>query len=56
MTEPILTETITDSFGTFKQRWMCEPPPEGTKFRALDDVWDEDDAIRTIYRIEVENG
>ena len=53
MSEPILTETHTDGYGTYLAKWYCPPPPPGVGFRVIYDVWSVDYDVRAIYKIVV---
>jgi hypothetical protein len=38
-TTPYRVDTITDSHGTYEERWMVPPPGEGVMFRVTAEAW-----------------
>lgn len=49
---PVHVERRTDAFGEYEERWMVEPPPEGTLYRVIEESWSEDYSVRTVRRWE----
>jgi hypothetical protein len=39
MTVPFRVDTLTDSHGTYEERWMVPPPGEGVMFRVMAEAW-----------------
>lgn len=42
------TET-RDSFGPYSIVWQCEPPAVGATYRVVDQEWNDDFTVRTIW-------
>ena len=53
MSNPVLTERCSDTFGEYEVQWMVEPPPKDVAFRVLEDSWDKDYEVRTVWRFEL---
>lgn len=54
MTEqPICTEQITDSNGTYEQQWFCKPPLPGTNYHVVRCTWSADHTVRKIYEVRL---
>jgi len=38
-TAPYLVQTVTDSHGTYEERWMVPPPGDGVTFLVTAEAW-----------------
>jgi hypothetical protein len=53
LTQPVLVEHLHDALGSYTQRWMCAPPHRGVQYIVVQEEWNADCSVRTIYTIEL---
>lgn len=53
---PVLTEQVTDAYGTYTAEWHTDPPPPGVTYRVTDSTWAPDHSVRRIYAIAIGQG
>lgn len=54
-TKPKLIEEVYGGpeNGGWEERWMCEPPVLGVRFKVIEQEWNEEFSVRTIYKVEL---
>jgi hypothetical protein len=51
--EPVRVDVLCDGCTEFEQAWYTEPPPWGSRYRVLDEDWDDGPPLRrNVYRWE----